>query len=239
MSFFKASLIIFLILPTVSGAQTFESASSGSESFQDALSLPRETAEDYSLQVNFLDDEGRPSSLPSATESWDDLSHDPAACGPGSVAMIGNKLWQLVTGNVSISESSVKSMVAHALPEGVREPRELSSFPSKKVQKLEVILLNNILGIEMFKVIVQISFDYGASYRGAGQYLANLTMIPVEVKAFGAKGSVKAEVLSAIFRSGSVAALSIVVKSEVRGALDKVEKAYQFEARGNGELVSY
>jgi len=239
MVFFRFCLIALALLPAISGAQTFETEFSGSDAFQAAQIHPGAAPEDFSLQVNLLDEEGRPSPLPPAPDAWEEPTHGTPACGPASVAVIGTKLWQLVTSNVSISESSVKSMVAHVLPEGVREPRELSSFPSKKVQKLEVILLNNILGIEMFKVVVQLSFDYGASYRGSGQYLANLTMIPVEVKAFGAKGSVKAEVLSAIFRSGNVAALSVVVKSEVRGALDKVEKAYQFEARGNGDLVGY
>lgn len=154
------------------------------------------------------------------------------------LANIGEKVWTLITGNERPHGVDWTKIKAHALPLGVNAPIELPSWnEDTKCEGFE-ILIENVLGIDLFRMETELSYNYGAPYRGNGKHIANVTVIAKDASAFiGFKGNSEVRVLDPFYDSNRVAILPIVIETKVSGPFDTIVRSQRYDLRGDGKSL--
>jgi hypothetical protein len=93
--------------------------------------------------------------------------------------MLGSKLWDLIqAGRPSLS---VKTQRVTVVPNVAGDWTAMSDWQGPYAQTY-VIEAKNYLGMSVIKQVYTIAFNYGGKFNGQGQFLANATIIPVDMR---------------------------------------------------------
>jgi hypothetical protein len=153
------------------------------------------------------------------------------------LANLGEKAWDLVINNRRPLGVEFANLRAHALPQGVASPIQISPWagPTTHHFKLEY---ENLLGMTMFSTESGLQFYHGAPYQDRGQHLANLTVEPTEITArIGFTGNVKVRISEPVYKAGQIASMIVTTQLDLRGPIDNITQSQSFEVKGNGEIV--
>ena len=91
------------------------------------------------------------------------------------VINIGAKLWDIIKQNAPVV--NVSTSYAVAVPQGITEWNQLSGWKKPKSYTY-VFSARNFYGAKVVDVRYKVIFTYGGAYKGKGQYLTGVTMIP-------------------------------------------------------------
>lgn len=151
---------------------------------------------------------------------------------------IGEKFWNLITGNERPHSVDWDKIKAHALPEGVSSPVELFPWNAELKSESFDVLIENFIGTDLFHMETTVSYNFGAPHKGVGQHIANVTVMPRDANAFfGFRGDASVRVLDPLYDSKHVAMLPIVIELKVTGPFDTIVRSERFDLRGDGEIA--
>ena len=87
-------------------------------------------------------------------------------------------LWDVVQQNKPVA--NVSNDYAQALPKGIASPAELEGFSDVKTHTYR-LYGKNMLGMNVYDIVVTLIHQYGGSYQGKGHYLATVSVVPSKV----------------------------------------------------------
>lgn len=153
---------------------------------------------------------------------------------------IGTKLWKLVENNKP--EVNASGVTASVVPTGVREWTELEYWQDPKTVAYRIVY-ENVYGVDVVTFEFAISFLYGGSYQGFGQYLSNVLVIPITVDVlWGYTFEANASIPS-VFNMGSkedpIAGMQIQVNWIVDTVLRHSAKSSLFHLQGDGVIKQH
>jgi hypothetical protein len=148
---------------------------------------------------------------------------------------LGQKIWDVIAKSKPAVNVHLES--ASALPRGTTCWIDLESW-SEPQSKVYSVKYNNLLGITVVEFRFRITYVYGGSYKGTGNYLANASVVPAYLHvAPGFDFDVKAEV-PVVYNQGSVvnplAALQLNLKWNIKSIFEDTQQTESFFINGNG-----
>lgn len=94
------------------------------------------------------------------------------------VVNMGKKVWSVVeAGQPVLSEGHD---YASALPQGIAKSSELRGFSSLEYKSYRLIS-ENYFGMHVVDVVLTVAHRFGGNYKGEGQYLSDVTVIPSDI----------------------------------------------------------
>lgn len=153
------------------------------------------------------------------------------------VINIGSFLWMMV--ERSRPTMNISTYRAHGLPKGVNCWTDLEEWkiPKSKVFSVEQ---KSKLGKPLAKFTFRISFVYGGNYNGAGQYLANVTVSPVDLQVSWGNDFASEVQIPSVFNMGTKvnpkAAMQIFVYWGVGNSATVRQKSSLFYVTGDGQV---
>lgn len=91
---------------------------------------------------------------------------------------LGERVWSFIAANEPVFEAKYK--FANALPKGVTKADELTSFSPIQYSSYRMYG-KNLYGITVYDVTYTLVHRYGGQYKGQGQYLTDVTILPSQV----------------------------------------------------------
>ena len=111
----------------------------------------------------------------------DDCIHsDISAATLGTIVNIGEKVWKLIEKNKPVVD--VRYTYANAIPECVKSSSELERFSDLQSRSFRMHA-KNWFGSTVYDVTYTLLHRFGGSYKGRGQFLENVTVLPSKVSA--------------------------------------------------------
>lgn len=154
------------------------------------------------------------------------------------VIRIGKEVWQIVSDNKPVVE--MKSQVAHALPRGIPCWLDLESWEAPKTA-LYRVTYKNLLGATVTEFQYRVIYGYGGSVNNAGQFLANVTMVPAKLDvAWGFKFDANVrvgQVLNLGTKEDPKAGMEIQLNWRVRSLVSDRQETVSFFVQGDGKLI--
>lgn len=153
------------------------------------------------------------------------------------IVNMGKKIWAIVeSGRPSVN---IKTDVASALPEGVLHWGQLEGWKMPKVYTYRVVYKNKF-GIETVNFSYRITQTYGGGYKGVGQYLARVAIVPDQVKvawgySFNATASVPL-VFNSSTSESPVGAAEMMIDWEVKTATQYHRQSELYYLDGTGAM---
>lgn len=151
---------------------------------------------------------------------------------------IGSLAWSIVQS--SRPTMRLSTYRAHGLPKGITCWTDLEEWkiPKSKVFRVEQ---KSKLGQSLAKFTFRISFVHGGSYNGIGQYLANVTVTPVDVQVgwgvdFGSEVHIPS-VFNMGKKTNPLAAMQVFVYWNLGSAMKMQQKSQLFHVTGDGQIV--
>ncbi len=216
---------------------------------QSSLALQFETSDDLDqLQLKIIKLSEHTEYLPSTKKLEIDkklqVPHQATPDPPGQInnfvdkiINLGSKIWTIIENNKAVLD--YETITASAVPANVSNWYELENWKALKTENYEVVY-TNLLGMNVISMKVRLSYVYGGTYKGAGQYLKNVTIRPSDIDV------VLAYTLDAFvttddpFNMNSMenplAALPITLNWTVENALKTSKHSVVFLVKGNGNL---
>lgn len=153
------------------------------------------------------------------------------------IVNIGNYIWSIVErGKPTMRVSTFR---AHGLPKGVTCWTELEEWKIPK-SKVFTVEQKNKLGQSMAKFTFRISYVYGGTYNGAGQYLANVTVSPVDLKVSWGVDFASEVQIPTVFNMGKktnpLAAMQVFVYWGIGTVGRMQQKSSLFNVMGDGRI---
>lgn len=111
--------------------------------------------------------------------TYADLENDPVVM-LDKVMNFGRTVWKIIQENKPVV--TVNTIFANALPAGVISSADLEDFSNLRYESYKRSGKNGF-GKNAYEVIYTVVHRYGGRYRGHGQYLDNVTVLPASVKA--------------------------------------------------------
>ena len=154
------------------------------------------------------------------------------------VISIGTKICKVVSDNRPVvNATGFKTAV---LPAGATDWRQLSEWKAPRARKFR-ITYKNLLGITVVDYTFRISYNFGGTVQGVGQYLANVQVETSDLNVlWGYKFNASAEGADAVNlgREGHpIAGQQVTIKWSVDTSLKHMQSASSYFIRGTGELA--
>jgi hypothetical protein len=156
-----------------------------------------------------------------------------------TVVNLGKSLWNLVSAGKPVA--NLKTDAANALPEGIRTWQELEGWKTP-ISKTFRVSYQNGFGSDVVSFTYRVLATHGGSYKGQGQYLTHVTVVPANVEvAWGYTFSANVAIPS-ITNAGTllapVAAAQVQVNWTVDTFLRHTESAHNYYVTGDGEFTN-
>ncbi len=150
---------------------------------------------------------------------------------------IGNMIWSIVQqGRPTMRVSTYK---AHGLPKGVTCWTDLEEWKIPK-SKVFTVEQKSKIGQKVAKFTFRISFVYGGSFNGVGQYLANVSVTPVDLTVGWGVDFASEVQIPSVFNIGKktnpLAAMQVFVYWGVGNAAKMQQKSLLFNVIGDGRI---
>lgn len=150
---------------------------------------------------------------------------------------IGNMVWSIVQqGKPTMRVSTYR---AHGLPKGVTCWTDLEDWKIPK-SKVFTIEQKTKFGQKVAKFTFRISYVYGGSYNGVGQYLANVSVTPVDLTVGWGVDFASEVQIPSVFNMGKktnpLAAMQIYVYWGLGNLTKMQQKSLLFHVTGDGKI---
>ena len=152
---------------------------------------------------------------------------------------LGEKIWALIAANKPVV--SVQTKRAFILPVAEQDWTQMENWkgPAVHTYRLEY---KNLYGSTVITHTYTIAYNYGGTYNEAGQFLANVTVIPSTVNvAWGYTLNTSVELGDAVntaSKSSPVPGIEIQIITKVDTVLKHAETRDAFFVKGSGECQS-
>lgn len=200
------------------------------------------SVDEKSITIEEIKDDG---ALPSAAVQPDARielpSVTPAKDGGLAVAEglvnLAEKIWAIIEKNQPVVNVTTK--YANAVPAGTTHWSQLQGW-SRPASKRYTFNVRNVYGMDVVKVIYQVSWTYGGNVGGKGKFLTGVTVEPISVTtAWGFKVDLVSEVPDlTIANVGTyedpVAAMQVQLKWTVHSVINDVTSKAIYYVEGNG-----
>ncbi|MBL7542348.1 MAG: hypothetical protein JNL11_00960 [Bdellovibrionaceae bacterium] len=150
---------------------------------------------------------------------------------------IGHSVWSLVErGKPNMRLSTFR---ANGLPRGIACWTDLEEWKIPK-SKVFTVEQKNVVGQAISKFTFRISYVYGGTYNGVGQYLANVTVSPVELKVGWGVDFASEVHIPMVFNKGTkanpIAAMQVFVYWGIGNVMSVKQKSSLFYVTGDGRV---
>ena len=133
----------------------------------------------------------------------------------------------------------VSTYRAHGLPKGVTCWTDLEEWKIPK-SKVFTVEQKTKIGQKVAKFTFRISYVYGGSFNGVGQYLANVSVTPVDLTVGWGVDFASEVQIPSVFNIGKkanpLAAMQVFVYWGVGNALKMQQKSLLFNVMGDGRI---
>ncbi len=150
---------------------------------------------------------------------------------------VGEKVWTIIKDGKPVADISTHS--ASVLPIEQTNWQDLENWQGPYV-KSYTIEAKNLLGMTVASQTYRVMFNYGGTFNGKGQYLANATIIPAQVSiAWGFSLNTNVEIGNAVntgTKDHLIPALQMELVWKIDSALKHLEGRNSFYIKGNGEV---
>lgn len=153
------------------------------------------------------------------------------------IITLGDKIWAIIKANQPVVTSNFKA--AHALPIGVTCVRSLDNWKAPK-SILYNMVYKNYFGMTVIDFSFRAMFNYGGQWKGAGQYLSNVTVVPDTIRvAWGYTFDANAVPQAAVntgTNENPVAGLQVDVNWTIKNAMSYLNKTKSVFVSGDGSF---
>lgn len=159
----------------------------------------------------------------------------------GAIVNIGQQIWDFILKSGGTMEG-IPTIKAGAVPAGISSFAEMSGWRMGNVEGRRLSIPGQVFG-EAFVMEYFVGFSHSGSYRGKGNYLANVTVLSRKSKCGWSHGcEVKIEVQDAL-NSGTdenpIAMLPVVISVKDHGKVNTKVISTQFVVYGNGKFEQH
>ena len=151
---------------------------------------------------------------------------------------LGEKLWQVVVANKPVA--NVSSQRVSVLPVAQQDWAQMETWKGPALHTFAVNA-RNVLGATVISQSYTVAYNFGGSYEGKGQYLANVTVIPAKIDVswgFTLNSSVEVgSVINTGTKDSPIPALTLELKWSVDSILKHKEGRDSFFIKGDGSSV--
>jgi hypothetical protein len=171
--------------------------------------------------------------------SQDTMNLTIAGVDIGDIMNIGKQIWDIIAANKPVANVSTNS--ASAIPKGVTDWETLAGWQMPQLKTYET-QFSNPFGEKVITFQYRVGYTPGGTYQGQGQYLANVTVTPVNVNvawgyAFNAQVSIPS-ITNAGTTTSPIAAAQILVSWTVDTIVMHTQQSAQYYVRGDGQFAS-
>lgn len=213
-------------MPAEPGTSTFEEVSEAEAHAQGVEPLSEDFWNDYAVT-------GGPQ-----TESLDVGTIIIGTIAIDAIVNIGKSIWTLI--QAGRPKINLNMDVASAVPQGIQSWAELDSWkdPIAKLYKTQLYTGNKrYLGDVYYRLV----FTYGGHYRGVGNYLTNVTILPAQVsvsynKNFYAQTRVT-QIVNHGTRENPIAGMSLDLIWGIESLTSKSMQSISLHVRGDGGVT--
>lgn len=153
------------------------------------------------------------------------------------IVNVGKEVWKIIEANKPVV--TVDMPVAHAMPKGIQCWTDLEQWQSPKAV-LYRIQYKNLFGITVVDFNFRVSYVYGGSYLGKGQYLANVSVVPATLDvAWGFNvnaTSVVGQTVNLGTKDNPEAGISLSVRWHIKTVAKDSDNTENFFIRANGDM---
>lgn len=153
------------------------------------------------------------------------------------VINIGKKIWAIVEAGKPVVNLTIDK--AHALPSGIGCWTDLEGWKSPKTKVYQVTYKNGY-GVSVIDFSFRVSFIYGGSYNGKGQYITMATIQPANISVSWGYNFDAVATVPAVFNQGTktspVGAMQLVMNWRVQSPLKSMQHGETFFINGQGTL---
>lgn len=157
----------------------------------------------------------------------------------GPIVNLGMVVWDVIKSNKPIS--STNNQYANALPSSAKSAMDLVGF-SDLQSKSYRIYGTNPYGATVYDVTYTLVHRYGGKYKGTGQYLENVTIIPSHVQVlWGYTFNMDVKASNPVNRGTEnepIAELTLEMKYSVSTLIKSVEEHKLFTFRGDSAIAN-
>lgn len=152
----------------------------------------------------------------------------------------GKQLWKVIEENKPVV--NVTENTANALPKGVQCWTDLESWQAPNYKTYRVSY-ENMLGVTVVDFQFQLFFSYGGKVNGKGNYLANVTVAPMNldvVWGFQMNAMVEVgQVLNVGSHDNPTAGMELTMKWETKSPLKDSRGQVRYFVQGDGQSHLY
>ena len=162
-------------------------------------------------------------------------SVEPEYISPDVIINLGKTIWAIIEAGKPVLD--VKTDFASALPEGVPNWQALTEWQTPKSKSYRIKYKNG-LGITAVRIKYRLMFAYGGRYRGIGQYLTNVAIIPSKIKViwgYKLNASIQVpQILNVGTKESPLAGIQLLLHWKIDSIFSKQEGSNGHYVRGDG-----
>lgn len=185
------------------------------------IETPKNLLDDYSPQSVCLNQ-----SLPAAL---DEIEFN-------DIIAVGKQIWQIIQDNKPQWNNS--TVTVSAIPRKVECWNNLTGW--RRDQKSYQVVAKNLLGMEVIRFKYTVVYYYGGSYEDRGQYLANVTVLPTDVRVswgYSLDSDVKVPVIQNLGSTASpIAGMEMRVNWKIKTVVRMIEANDIYLLQGDGQF---
>lgn len=151
----------------------------------------------------------------------------------------GKKIWAIVEANKPVV--NYKTDRADAMPAGIQTWQNLETWnaPQAKVYRATY---KNLFGMTVVDFAFRVLFTSGGSYKGKGQYLTHVTIVPANLNvAWGYNFDAQATIPSVVnngTQAEPVAGMELLMNWTVKTVMKHHQSTMSFFVRGDGQFTN-
>ncbi|MBF0207712.1 MAG: hypothetical protein HQK53_12560 [Oligoflexia bacterium] len=154
-----------------------------------------------------------------------------------NIINIGKQLWTIVEAGRPVV--NVQNEYATAVAQGINNWMQLDLWKTS-FSKVYQVTAKNLYRMEVVKFSYKIIWTYGGSYKGVGQYLTNVSILPIEVNAlwgytFASQVRIP-NVVNVGTNSDPIAGMQLDLHWDVRTPIKVASGENSYFIRGDGPL---
>jgi hypothetical protein len=156
-----------------------------------------------------------------------------------AIVNIGKMVWGVI--EAGRPKMNLDLDVASAVPQGIKSWTELDSWKDP-IAKLYRTQLYSAHKAYMGDVYYRLIFTYGGRYKGVGNYLTNVTILPAQIqipylKNFYAQAKV-ADLVNQGTQKNPIAGMTLNLTWGMDGVFSKSMQSISFHVRGDGKVIT-
>lgn len=162
---------------------------------------------------------------------------DDPALSLDDIINVGQEVWKIIEANKPVV--NVDMPVAHAMPKGIQCWTDLERWQTPK-SFMYRIDYKNLFGYTVVSFHFRVSYVYGGSFNGAGQYLANVSVAPATLDvAWGYNvdaQTVIGQTVNLGTKENPEAGVSLNVQWRIKTVMKDSDNTESFFIRANGDI---